>query len=97
VAESGYSEVPLSVTVVGSYREITNFLADIHHAVSVSPDGNTIKANGRLFVTTAVTLASPDGSSVSGTITLDAFTYGTTASATSTTGTDTTATTTTTG
>jgi Tfp pilus assembly protein PilO len=95
VPETGYSEVPVSVLVTGSYAGMTKFLTEMRRAVVVN--GDTLKVSGRLLEPTSIDLTTPDGKLVSATITLNAFSYGTgTPPATTTPGTTTTETTTTT-
>ncbi len=106
----GYTVLPLSVSLVGSYAEITNFLRQLRSLVSVR-DG-TLQASGRLLSVTNVTIApgqtatGTTGKSLTATLSIDAYVFGTVAGATplpqvaastDTTATSTTSTTTTSG
>ena len=96
---AGWTAVPLTVNVSGSYASVTRFLQKIKHTVVVTP--TKLDVNSRLFVANGVVLTTPDGKSVGATITMSAFDYTPAAPApppapTGTTSTGTTATTTTT-
>jgi Tfp pilus assembly protein PilO len=71
---SGYTAVPLSITLTGDYFTVQNFLQQLLKQVTTSADG--VRATGRLYDVLNVSLAagSPPPQ-VTATITLDAFTY----------------------
>lgn len=96
-AVGGYTKLPVTLTLQGSYGSLTRYLHALRLLVSVHH--GALHATGRLFSVTSVSLA-PGGSDKQeqATVSLDAYVYGTAAGATplpSTTGTGTTSTTTT--
>jgi Tfp pilus assembly protein PilO len=95
VLVTGYSQVPLTLQVGGTYVTITNFLRNLRRSVVLK--GNSLQVTSRLFIPTSISLGTTNGV-ITATITLDAFTYGapptTTTTPASTDTTDTTTTTT---
>lgn len=77
---AGYTAVPISVDITGTYATVTAFLRDVREAVQDPPKG--LSVSGRLLVTNEVQLMSPDGRTVDATLNLDAFQYGAPPSAT---------------
>jgi hypothetical protein len=91
--------VPLVIVVSGTYGSLTTLLRRLNQAVRI--DGATLRVTGRLFDVDQLQVTSTDGKTVSATLNLDAFVYGSSAAAStavsSTSTTSTTSTTTTTG
>lgn len=95
---AGYSTVPISMSAVGSFYSVTDLLYRLRDLVYVR--GGALEANGRIFTVNSVSL-SPNGKTVTASITVDTYVYGATSSSpaavppgiTSTTGTTTTTTT----
>ena len=73
IAYSGYSAVPLSITLTGDYFSVQNFLQQLLKQVTTSTDG--VRATGRLYDVLNVTLSPTTPPQLTATITLDAFTY----------------------
>jgi hypothetical protein len=93
---SGYTAVPINLSVNGTYFKVTSFLRTLR--MLVSEQHGRLIAHGPLFSVTSVTFSpgSGKGHEVPATVGLQAFYYGVTAGASapmSTTGTDTTTTT----
>ncbi len=70
-----YSVVPLIVVVSGKYAALTGFLQRLRQAVR--SQGGRLQVEGRLFDVDQLQLSSTDGKTVSATLNLDAFAYGT--------------------
>lgn len=97
-AEGAYSKVPVVLTVQGDFYTLSDFLFRLRNLVQ-ERDGRLL-ATGRLFTVDSIALVPGAGSSLSATLQLDAYVYGTlppgsTAAAPEPATTDTTATTTT--
>jgi hypothetical protein len=74
IVYSGYSAVPLSISLTGDYFSVENFLQQLLNQVTTSTDG--VRATGRLYDVLNVSLsAGSPPPQVTATITLDAFTY----------------------
>lgn len=70
-----YSVVPLLVVVSGKYASLTGFLQRLRQAVRV--ERGVLRVEGRLFDVDQLQLTSTDGKTVSASLNLDAFAYGT--------------------
>jgi Tfp pilus assembly protein PilO len=70
---SGYSAIPLAVTVTGKYAALTGFARRVRDMVVSST--RKLVVTGRLLDVNAVALTSADGRTVSATLNLDAFSY----------------------
>lgn len=93
---SGYTSLPLTLTLQGSYGSLTRYLHTLRQFVSVHH--GTLHSTGRLFSVTSVVLAPGDsGKTEQATVSLNAYVYGTIAGATPLPSTTTTTTTTTSG
>jgi type IV pilus assembly PilO-like protein len=102
---SGYSAIPISLSVTGDFYQLTDLLYRLRNLVSVR--NGALDATGRLFSVNSVTLAPAGGGLESASLTLQTYLYGTvsapgtsaattaTTATTSTTSTSTTSTTTT--
>jgi len=94
----GFSTASVQLTVNGKFTDVANFLQRLRDSVVVVR--NHLKVTNRLFVPNTISLTeNSDGTTVDGTIAVNAFVYGTVAppaAPTSTTGTSTTPATTTT-
>jgi hypothetical protein len=93
---NGYTAVPISLSVNGTYFKLTTFLRNLR--MLVAEQHGRLVAHGPLFAVTAVTFSpgTGKGHEVPATVSLEAFYYGVTAGASapaSTTATDTTTTT----
>jgi hypothetical protein len=74
IVYSGYTAVPLSITLTGDYFSVQNFLQQLLNQVTTSTDG--VRATGRLYDVLNVSLnAGSPPPQVTATVTLDAFTY----------------------
>lgn len=92
---SGYSMLPITLTVAGNFYTVTDLLYRLRNLVYVR--SGALQANGRLFSVSSVSLAPSNGKSILATIGVDTYVYGgTTAAVPSTTSPSTTTTTTTT-
>jgi Tfp pilus assembly protein PilO len=91
---TGYTAVPVSVTLHGKFANIANFLQRLRDSVVVTRDH--LNVTNRLFVPSLISLTAADGQTVTASFSLDAFVYGTPTAPVAPT-TDTTATTTTPG
>jgi Tfp pilus assembly protein PilO len=92
-----YSVVPLVIVVSGKYPALTGFFQRLQQAVR--SERGKLQVEGRLFDVDQLALTSTDGKTVSATLNIDAFVYGTSAvapTAVSSTGTTTSTSTTTT-
>jgi Tfp pilus assembly protein PilO len=98
---SGYTQLPLTLTLQGSYGSLTHYLHDLRMLVSVRH--GALHSTGRLFSVNSVVLApGAAGKQEQATVSLNAYVYGTLAGATpppvdTTTGTTSTTTTSTSG
>jgi Tfp pilus assembly protein PilO len=93
---SGYTAVPVSVTVNGTYANIANFLQRLRDSVVVN--SGHLKVTSRLYIPTQISLSVVTGQKLAASIGLSAFIYGTPpAPAVAPTGTTTATTTTSTG
>ena len=72
---TGYTAVPVSVTLHGKFADIASFLQRLRDSVVVSHDH--LKVTNRLFVPSQISLSTADGLTVSASISLNAFVYGT--------------------
>lgn len=90
-----FSTVPITLTVAGNFYSVTDLLYRLRNLVYVR--SGALQANGRIFTVTAVTLT-PGGSTITATIELTTYVYGSAAAtsplpqSTTTTSTDTTTT-----
>ena len=91
--QTGYTAVPVTVSLHGKFANVANFLQRLRKSVVVTHDH--LKVTNRLFAPTLISLATADAQTVTASISLSAFVYGTPAAPVVAT-TDTTATTTTT-
>ncbi|MEP6893150.1 MAG: type 4a pilus biogenesis protein PilO [Gaiellaceae bacterium] len=77
VAQTGYSVLPVTVTVQGRFSAVSSFLRDLRRLVDVRK--RSLKATGRLFSVDQFSLGQPDGKkafpNVKATFTIDAFTF----------------------
>lgn len=74
ITYSGYTAVPLSISLTGDYFNVENFLQQLLKQVTTSSQG--VRATGRLYDVLSVSLAlSSTPPQVTATMTLDAFTY----------------------
>jgi Tfp pilus assembly protein PilO len=71
----GYGALPLNVVVAGRFADIAGFLEHLRQQVTLGKSG-ALHVDGRLLVVNNVQLATTDGSSVTATLSLDAFVYG---------------------
>jgi Tfp pilus assembly protein PilO len=73
---SGYSSIPINVTVNGRYREIQRFVKALRVQAG-SSQGGQVRASGRLFTieTVGITAASEGLPNLTATILLDAYVY----------------------
>ncbi|MGH3008495.1 MAG: type 4a pilus biogenesis protein PilO [Gaiellaceae bacterium] len=77
----GYTQIPLTLTLQGSYGSLTRYLHSLRMLVSVRH--GALHATGRLFSVTSVALApGASGKTEQATVSLDAYGYGTLAGAT---------------
>lgn len=88
---NGYGALPLNIVVSGPFGAVSSFLQHVRQQVALGKTG-ALHADGRLLVVNDVQLATTDGSSVSATLSLDAFVYGVTPPPATTTTTTTTST-----
>jgi len=72
---TGYTAIPVSVTLHGKFADIASFLQRLRDSVVVSHDH--LKVTNRLFVPSQISLSTADGLTVSASISLNAFVYGT--------------------
>ena len=79
---NGYSMLPITLTVAGDFYTVTDLLYRLRNLVYVR--GGALQSNGRLFSVSSVTLSPSAGKSVSATIGVDTYVYGTTTVAPST-------------
>lgn len=79
---AGYTTLPISLTIGGTYRTITDFMHGLEALVTVRH--RALLASGRLFSVTNVAIApgSGGGPPLTGTLTIDAFVFGSVAGAT---------------
>jgi hypothetical protein len=77
--------VPLSLTMTGKFPNLLKFFNDMDRSVVIDKAGNLVKVTGRLFVPTSADVSSTDGRTISATVTLDAFVYGSTSTTTTST------------
>lgn len=94
-AASGYSVLPISLSVSGGYGSITRFLHRLRTLVSLRH--GQVVASGRLFSVTSVALSPGNGKVLTATLALQTYTFGGSGSASASGSTDTTSTDTTTG
>ena len=71
----GYGALPLNVVVAGPFPAVSRFLQRLRQQVALGKNG-ALQVDGRLLVVNNVQLATTDGSSVTATLSLDAFVYG---------------------
>jgi Tfp pilus assembly protein PilO len=90
---TGYTTVPVSVSLHGKFADVASFLQRLRDSVVVTHDH--LKVTNRLFAPTLISLSVADAQTVNASIALSAFVYGTPAAPVAAT-TGTTATTTTT-
>lgn len=77
----GYTQLPLTLTLQGSYGSLTRYLHTLRMLVSVRH--GALHATGRLFSVTSVSMApGASGKTEQATVSLDAYGYGTLAGAT---------------
>jgi hypothetical protein len=87
---NGSSALPIQLTVNGSWRAVSGFLARLRN--EVAPRGSTWRVHGRLFEIDSVQLT-PSGNDLQALLAVNAFDYGTAPPAPTTTTTTTTTTT----
>lgn len=72
-----YAVVPLVIVVSGKYAALTSFFQRLQQAVRT--ESGKLQVAGRLFDVDQLALTSTDGRTVSATLNIDAFVYGTSA------------------
>jgi Tfp pilus assembly protein PilO len=72
---TGYTAVPVTVTVHGKFTDIANFLQQLRDSVVVTHDH--LKVTNRLYVPTLISLSVLDSKTLTASIGLSAFIYGT--------------------
>jgi Tfp pilus assembly protein PilO len=72
---TGYTGVPVSVTLHGKFANIASFLQRLRDSVVVNH--GHLKVTNRLFVPSLISLTTDDAQTVSATLSLVAFVYGT--------------------
>jgi Tfp pilus assembly protein PilO len=80
VSGGAFSIIPMTVAISGTFSAVTDFLGKLRKQVAMTND--KVSANGRLLIATQVGLSTPDGKTVSATLTVDAFYYNTTSAST---------------
>lgn len=73
-AGTGYTIIPVSLTVTGNYATITRFLHRLRTLVSLRH--GQVLASGRLFSISSVALAPGKGKALTATVSLQAYAYG---------------------
>jgi Tfp pilus assembly protein PilO len=71
---TGYTPIPVTVTLHGKFVDVASFLQRLRDSVVVSHD--QLKVTNRLFAPTQISLSSADGLTVDASIALSAFVYG---------------------
>ena len=74
VGTSGYSMLPITLTVAGNFYTVTDLLYRLRNLVYVR--SGALEANGRLFSVNSVTLSPSNGKSIAATISVDTYIYG---------------------
>ena len=77
---TGYTVVPINLTVNGSYFHLTGFLRNLR--MLVRQHGGCPRAKGQLFAVASVAFSSSGSAVSSATVGIQAFYYGVTAGAT---------------
>jgi Pilus assembly protein, PilO len=72
---TGYTAVPITVTVNGTYANVAKFLQRLRDSVVVSHDH--LKVTNRLYIPTQISLSVVTGETLNASIGLSAFVYGT--------------------
>jgi hypothetical protein len=72
---AGYTAVPVTVIVHGTFTDIANFLQQVRDSVVVTHDH--LKVTNRLYVPTLISLSVVDSKTLTASIGLSAFIYGT--------------------
>jgi Tfp pilus assembly protein PilO len=71
---SGYSMLPITLTVAGNFYTVTDLLYRLRNLVYVR--SGALQANGRLFSVNNVSLTPSNGKSIAATISVDTYVYG---------------------
>lgn len=77
---NGYSLLPITLTVAGNFYTVTDLLYRLRNLVYVR--SGALQANGRLFSVNSVTLSPSNGKTISASIAVDTYVYGSTTAAT---------------
>ena len=72
---TGYTAVPITVTVNGTYAKVAKFLQRLRDSVVVTHDH--LKVTNRLYIPTQISLSVVTGETLNASIGLSAFVYGT--------------------
>jgi Pilus assembly protein, PilO. len=72
---TGYTAVPISVSLHGKFANVAGFLQRLRDSVVVTHDH--LKVTNRLFAPSLISLSTSDGQTVDASITMSAFVYGT--------------------
>ena len=75
VLPAGYTALPMTVVFTGKFPAVSAFLGRMRQQASVSASGSLL-VSGRMLLANQVALTTTDGKSVSATVNLDAFVYG---------------------
>ena len=73
----GYGALPLNVVVTGPFPAVASFLQHVRQQIALGKNGD-LHVDGRLLVVNNIQLTTTDSSSVSATLSVDAFVYGVT-------------------
>jgi len=70
----GYGALPLTISLEGKFSDVSSFLSKLREQVRLGKQ--SLYVTGRLLVPNQVQMTSKDGTSVTATLSLDAFVYG---------------------
>ena len=74
VGTSGYSMLPITLTVAGNFYTVTDLLYRLRNLVYVR--SGALQANGRLFSVNSVSLSPSDGKTILASIAVNTYVYG---------------------